>query len=158
MSQQERKELRPRTRDPSLENHGQQREDSMMQARERERRIDGRATDDRPGACYVQTRWPCYAADLATESSPGDTVSSRLLYFFHWWLLSPVPAPGAPRGCFLGAQTGWKGGVSSVMDLPDWLGVCLRYLELYSDVMKRGPYNTNGGVMEDTGRWLAVVE
>lgn len=42
----------------------------------------------------------------------------------------------------------WEGGMSSDTCLPGWFEGCLRYLELYSEVMKRGPWNTevsNGG-------------
>lgn len=35
---------------------------------------------------------------------------------------------------------------------PGWLEGSLRYLELYSDVMKRGPWNTEGRAVGDTGR------
>lgn len=35
---------------------------------------------------------------------------------------------------------------------PGWFEGSLRYLELYSDVMKRGPWNAEGGAMGDAGQ------
>lgn len=51
-----------------------------------------------------------------------------------------------------GREVQWEGGRSSDKCPPGWLEGSLRYLELYSEVMKRGPWNTEGGATGDTGR------
>lgn len=46
--------------------------------------------------------------------------------------------------------------MSSDKHPPGWFEGSLRYLELYSEVMKRGPWNTEGGTMRtQVGQGLA---